>query len=182
MPTSVQDHIAQALVWKRDFNPYFKRPCMRKPKLYSLCVKDPCERKIVVTSAFFFFLLFFSGSSACTPLWEFWGCKNFSVQNPSEKSIPSFLPTQAVVTRASRALLPDKVGRGVKIHGKMGKPGPDAIFLGFCEIVGGSKKFSCARFFISHWGVFPRAKRAEKIFKVYLRERSERKITLSTHA
>ena len=132
-------------------------------------------------------VIFFSttvqpGSSACTPLWEFWGCKNFSVQNPSEKSIPSFLPTQAVVTRASRALLPDKVGRGVKIHGKMGKPGPDAIFLGFCEIVGGSKKFSCARFFISHWGVFPRAKRAEKNFKVYLRERSERKITLSTHA
>ena len=43
--------------------------------------------------------------------------------SPSEKYIPSFLPTQAVVARASRALLPDKVGRGVKIHGKMGKPG-----------------------------------------------------------
>ena len=75
---------------------------------------------------------------------------------PSEKYIPSFLPTQAVVARASRALLPDKVGRGVKIHGKMGKPGPDAKFWVFVKSWGGSKKFFHARYFISrnssHWG------------------------------
>ena len=110
---------------------------------------------------FFFVFLVWPGSSACTPLWEFWGCKNFSVQNPSEKSIPSFLPTQAVVTRASRALLPDKVGRGVKIHGKMGKPGPDAIFLGFCEIVGGSKNFP-APVFLFHIGVSFRSRSERK--------------------
>ena len=46
------------------------------------------ERENIGGGVFFFTPMLEAGSSACTPLWEFWGCKNFSVQNPSEKSIP----------------------------------------------------------------------------------------------
>ena len=61
----------------------------------------------------------------------------------------------------------------MKIPGKMGKPGPDAIFFGFfVKSWEAQKKFPAPVFYFT----------LEKIFKVYLRERSERKITLSTHA
>ena len=146
------------------------------------CPKPPTFFFFFLPRDFPFFFFFFRQTvrvlSLHPPL-GILGVQKFFCTKPSEKSIPSFLPTQAVVARASRALLPDKVGRGVKIRGKMGKPGPDA--MGFVKSWEAQKNFPAPVFF-SHWGVFPRAKRAGKNFKVYLRERSERKITLSTHA
>ena len=81
----------------------------------------------------------------------------------------------------------------MKIHGKMGKPGPDAKFWVFVKSWEAQKIFSTPVFLFhvtvhiggvfpraqraeKNLGALPRAKRAEKIFKVYLRERSERKI------
>ena len=118
---------------------------------------------------FFFFFFFFKsraqGPQPAPPSGNFRGANFFLYKTLQKSLFRAFSPTQAVVARASRALLPDKVGRGVKIHGKMGKPGPDAIFfLGFCEIVGGSKKFSCARFFISHLGCLSASEASGKNF------------------